>query len=53
MNFEQRCITKEELSQIWVLEESHFVDFKSKDISPRKLSRTILHLRMQVVAIYI
>lgn len=41
MNFEQRCITKEELSQIWVLEESHFVDFKSKDISPRKLSRTI------------
>ncbi|MBR0484207.1 MAG: putative DNA binding domain-containing protein [Oscillospiraceae bacterium] len=41
MNLEERTLTEKEIGALFSIEENHFNDFKSKDIDPRKLSRTI------------
>ena len=41
MDIEVKTITDEQLNGLLLTEESHFVDFKSKAISPSKLTKTI------------
>lgn len=36
-----KCITEEDVMKIFSIEEDHFNDFKAKDISCKKLSRTV------------
>lgn len=37
----ERTITSEQVAQLLAKEESHFLDFKAKEISPAKLTRTL------------
>ncbi|MCD8122689.1 MAG: putative DNA binding domain-containing protein [Clostridiales bacterium] len=41
MSFEVRTLLEKDLNSLFVIEENHFNDFKSKDIEGKKLSKTI------------
>ena len=41
MNFEERTLSQKEVDAIFMIEENHFNDFKSKEIAVKKLSHTI------------
>ena len=41
MAFDIQVITSNDIENLWKLQEDHFTDFKSKDITGDKLSRTV------------
>lgn len=41
MNFQTKTITEQEVTTIFNIEEDHFNDFKAKDISGQKISKTV------------
>ena len=41
MNYQDQTLTENDISQVFKIEENHFNDFKSKDISGKKFSKTV------------